>query len=69
MNREFHIFASDSGSGFTMKGIKGRAPMQFPTLFEATRHARGESPHEDGLVVIYDQSGKVVNRIPFHVRS
>jgi len=68
MNREFHIFASHFDTRFTLKGMNGREPREFRSLFEATRHARGESPHDDGCVVIYDQSGKVVNRIPFHVR-
>jgi hypothetical protein len=64
MNREFHIFASDFDTRFTIKGIKGRAPREFPSLFEAARHARGVSGNEDGFVVIYDQTGKAVNRIP-----
>ncbi len=67
MNQEFHIFASDFDTRFTIQGRNGRAPKEFRSLFAAARHARKVSENDDGFVVIYDQTGKIVNRIPFRV--
>jgi len=65
--REFHIFASDFERRFTMKGMPGTPPLEFSSLFEATRHARATSCGGDGFVVIYGERGQTVNRIPFSV--
>ena len=69
MIREFHIFASDFDTRFTMKGSPGTPLQEFSSLFEAARHARTASGSEDGFVMIYGEGGQAVNRIPFYVRS
>ena len=69
MNREFHIVASKMETCFTMKGLAGGADIQFSSLFEAARHARSTSGCEDGTVVINDESGRAMSRIPFIVNS
>ena len=63
--REFHIVVSDWCTCFTIKGLAGEAQKQFSSLFEAARHARAISGSAEGFVVISDESGKAVNRIPF----
>jgi hypothetical protein len=68
MNREFHIFASDLDTRFTIKGTLGAAPKVFSSLVEAARHARTGSGSEEGFVVIHGAMGEAVNRIPFSVR-
>ncbi|MEP6672491.1 MAG: hypothetical protein ABJF10_25230 [Chthoniobacter sp.] len=65
MNREFHIFASDFDTQFTMKGTPEDSGQVFSSLFEAARHARSASGSDAGEVVIYGGAGETVNRIPF----
>jgi len=69
MNTEFHIFASDYDTRFTIKRAAEEDATQvvFSSLFEAARHARTTSGSEDGVVVIYGEAGENVNRIPFFV--
>lgn len=64
MNREFHIFASRSDTHFVMKGVGEGYPRAFTSLVDATRHARKQSRGQAGMVVIYDEEGSGVNRIP-----
>ena len=65
MKREFHIFASRMEGRFVMKSVGEGYPREFTSLFEAARHARTLPDCEGGLVIIYDEEGKAVNRIPF----
>ena len=65
MKREFHIFASRMAGQFIMKGVGEGYPRVFTSLFEAARHARTLPGCEGGLLVIYDEEEKAVNRIPF----
>jgi len=65
MKKEFHIFAGKANSQFIVKGVGEGYPREFPSLFEAARHARTRPGCEGGLVVIYDEEGVAVNRIPF----
>jgi len=65
MTREFHIVASASETRFTTKFDGG--VLVFASLFEAARHARASSGCENGFVVISDESGRAMSRIPFHV--
>ena len=67
MNREFHIFASDFDTRFTMKETPEDSTHVFSSLFEAARHARSASGSDEGVVVIYGETGENVNRIPFCV--
>ena len=62
MITEVHITASNFETCFTMNGEAG--PMHFSSLVEAVRHAR--STCDNGFVVISDESGKSLNRIPFN---
>jgi len=65
MSREFHIFVSEADGRFLVKSIGEGYPREFPSLFEATRHARMHSGSAGGLMVIYDEDENAVNRIPF----
>ena len=57
------------GNRFVMKELGGDdEKKEFPSLFQATRHARAIAGTADGAVVIYEESGKTMNRIPFKVR-
>ena len=67
MNGEFHIFASATESRFTLKGCGQHPAREFSSLFEAARHARTRSSSLKGFVIIYDESAKGVNRIPFSI--
>jgi len=65
MVTEFHIVASNYDTCFTMEG--GAGPLEFSSLFEAARHARSACDSDNGLVVISDESGTSLNRIPFNI--
>jgi len=65
MNREFHIVASNDEESFTTQGIG--APVEFLSLFEAARYARSAAGCENGMMVINDERGRVLSRIPFNV--
>ena len=65
MDSEFLIIASDSETSFTMLGDGD--PVEFSSLFEAARHARATSGCDNGIVVIRNESGKAMSRIPFNV--
>jgi hypothetical protein len=69
MNREFHIFTSNFDTCFVMKGTGKGYPKKFQSLFEATRHARTQPDSKDGMVVIHDESRRVVNSIPLSLRA
>jgi hypothetical protein len=56
------------GNRFIMKELGCDERKEFPSLFQATRHARAIAGAEDGAVVIFEESGKSMNRIPFKVR-
>lgn len=64
MSRDFHIFASQSDTHFVIKGAGEGYPRAFSSLVDATRHARTQSRGEAGMVVIYNEDGAGVNRIP-----
>jgi hypothetical protein len=66
MNREFHIVASHFETSFTMKCTGGGDAKEFSSLFAAARHARATAGCEDGFVVISDESGRAMSRIPFN---
>ena len=65
MNKEFHIFASHFDTRFVMKAMGDGYPQEFRSLFEAARFARTQPDCEGGLMVIHDEDGRFVNRIPF----
>ena len=67
MNREFHVMVSRLGNRFVMKELGGDEKREFPSLFQAARHARALAGSSDGASVIYEESGKTMNRIPFRV--
>lgn len=67
MHREVHIVVSDWGTRFTLRGMAGEEHKTFPSLFEAARHARTMSDSTDGCVVVSDESGRPMSRIPFYV--
>jgi len=69
MHNEFHIFASNRDTCFTMKGDPETPPLVFSSIFEAARHARATAGIGDGFVTIYNEDHEGVNRIPFCVRS
>ena len=70
MNREFHVMVSRMGDRCVMKELGGDVKTEFSSLFLAARHARAlAGTEDDGAVVIYEASGKTMNRIPFKVRS
>jgi hypothetical protein len=68
MDREVHIFASAAETRFTVKGSDTVPGRVFSSLFEAARHARTEA-NSEGFVVIYDETAKGVNRIPFSIAA
>jgi hypothetical protein len=55
------------GNRFIMKELGGDVQQEFPSLFQAARHARAMAGTADGAVVIYEESGRSMNRIPFNV--
>jgi hypothetical protein len=57
------------GDRFTMKEVGGDVKIEFPSLFQAARHARAVAGTADGAVIIFEESGKTMNRIPFNVVS
>lgn len=67
MNEESHIIASACETHFTVKGDDGQ--VEFSSLVEAARHVRTSSKSQNGFVVINDEYGKAMSRIPFNVRS
>ena len=69
MNREFHVMVSRFGNRFVMKELGGDEKKEFTSLFQAARHARAMAGSADGALVIYEESGKTMNRIPFKVAS
>jgi hypothetical protein len=58
---------SRMGNRFTMKELGGDVKTEFPSLFLAGRHARALAGAADGALVIYEESGKTMNRIPFNL--
>jgi len=68
ISREFHIFAGLSGTQFVVKSMRDGYPRTFPTLFEAARHARTQPDCEGGSIVIYDEEGRLLNRIPISTK-
>jgi hypothetical protein len=66
MSREFHIFAFDAESRFTVKGAAESDTQEFSSLFSAACHVRAQLLDREGLIVVYD--GKIVNRIPVYAR-
>lgn len=64
MSSEFHIFASDGDRVFTVKQVGLYGSRVFPSLAEATRHLRDHTKERGGVVVIHDDEGNAVNRIP-----
>ncbi len=69
MKMEFHIFARKADTQYIVKGVGEGCSREFPSLFEAARHARSLSGVEGGSVVIYDEEDAMVNRIPFGIPS
>jgi len=66
MIREFHIFTSELGTHFTMNGMDEGASQDFPSLFEAVRHARNLPDSGEAIVVVHSEAGEALNRIPLH---
>lgn len=64
MSSEFHILPRASGSQFVVKSMRPGYPRSFPTLFEAARHVRTQTNGEGVVIVIFDEEGRVLNRIP-----
>ncbi len=69
MSSEFHIFASDGDRVFTVKQAGLYGSRVFPSLAEATRHLREYTKGTRGMVVIHDDEGSAVNRIPLHLAA
>jgi hypothetical protein len=65
MIEDFHVIASACETRFTTKGEAG--PMVFSSLVDAARHARRSSGGKDGFLVISNEYGKAMSRIPFNV--
>jgi len=65
MNEEFHVIASACETQFTVT-VDGRL-VEFSSLFAAARHARSASGRDRGFVVINDEYGRAMSRIPFGV--
>jgi hypothetical protein len=56
------------GNCFVMKELGGDEKKEFSSLFQAAKHARAIAGSADGALVIYEESGKTMNRIPFKIR-
>jgi hypothetical protein len=69
MSREFHILAFDLESRFILKGAAEGVDREFRSLFEAACHARTFAGDAGGHVVISDEFGRALNRIPFRIPS
>lgn len=67
MSSEFHIFTSDGDRVFTVKQTGLNGSRDFTSLAEATRHLRDYTKGTSGVVVIHDEEGNPVNRIPLHM--
>ena len=67
MGIEFHIFASDGHRRFTVKQTGLYGSREFTSLVEASRHLRNYSKDRHGMVVIHDEQGGSVNRIPLQM--
>ena len=65
MNEEPHIIASACETQFTVKGEFGS--VEFSSLVAAARHVRASSSSTNGFVVIDNEHGKAMSRIPFRV--
>ena len=65
MNEEPHIIASACETRFTVTGDAGL--VEFSSLVEAARHIRATSSSRSGFVVINNEHGKAMSRIPFQV--
>ncbi len=69
MSSEFHIFASDGDRVFTVKQTGLNGSRDFASLSEATQHLRTHTNGTDDVVVIHDEEGNPVNRIPLHLAA
>jgi len=64
MIEDFHVIASACETRFTTQGEAGL--VEFSSLFEAARHVRASSSSHSAFVVINNEHGKTMSRIPFY---
>jgi hypothetical protein len=66
MPSDFHVFLSADGCPVIVEQDGVDVTMEFPSLFDATRHLRTQG---QGFVVIHDRDVISANRIPLALGS